>query len=462
MLKNRSGQFVYFSLVSALSGNQVTGASGAISGRKSLDGLSGMILLSGNVIELGGGSYRANLFDFDTNGDQAGYLFTASGCVPVQYQFDMIDGNGSGRMYLSSGQAASLSGVFANVPIASISGAVANSGLFVTVLPSTISGVIANSGLNVTVPIATISGNNSVVPVVTLSGVNTIADVARWRNVVPNTLVSSGRLDAVFNLRTGLTRSGTTTTVQLDAGAPTGLSGVYDGALLTIVGGSGAGESRAVVNYGSSGILTVYPPFVVAPDVDSVYTLTPSRQSLSGLNVTVPISSISGNVGNSGLFVTATASVDPATISGAFVTVPKATISGTNAVVPAASISGVVPDVLSGTVYLASGHQAALYSGQITSPYSGQISKFSFASGVIAHEIPTGVLTKDFNAMGVVASGASGRCLLNATRKLVNKWDMTATSGYLTTYQEDDSTVAMQQAVTATSGATPVTSLDTR
>src|SRR4051812_34833091 len=99
MLKNRSGQFVYFSLISAISGNQVTGASGSISGRKSLDGLSGLIVLSGNIIELGGGSYRGNLYDFDTNGDQVGYFFSASGCVPVQYQFDMIDGNGSGRIY---------------------------------------------------------------------------------------------------------------------------------------------------------------------------------------------------------------------------------------------------------------------------------------------------------------------------------------------------------------------------
>ena len=63
MLRNRSGQFVYFTLVSSLSGNAVTGSSGSISGRKSLDGLSGMIVLSGNIIELGGGSYRANLYD---------------------------------------------------------------------------------------------------------------------------------------------------------------------------------------------------------------------------------------------------------------------------------------------------------------------------------------------------------------------------------------------------------------
>ncbi len=171
MNKNMSGQAIYFTLVSAISGNPVTGASGAISGRKSLDLLSGMIVLSGNIIELGGGSYRANLFDFDTNGNQAGYLFTASGCVPVQYQFDMMDGSASGRIFLGSGSITSgliasgivfiASGPFVNVPVSSISGAIGNSGQFVTVPIASISGVIANSGLFVTVPIATISGNIS-------------------------------------------------------------------------------------------------------------------------------------------------------------------------------------------------------------------------------------------------------------------------------------------------------------
>lgn len=136
MQKNVSGQYVYFSLVSALSGNQVTGASGAISGRKSLDGLSGMIVLSGNVIELGGGSYRANLFDFDTNGNQAGYLFTASGCVPVQYQFDMIDGIGSGHVFLASGQAVNvLSGNLVSVYSGQISKFTLASGLLATEIP---------------------------------------------------------------------------------------------------------------------------------------------------------------------------------------------------------------------------------------------------------------------------------------------------------------------------------------
>lgn len=100
--KNVSGQYLYFCLVSTASGLPVAGASGVISGRKSLDGLSGMIVLSGNIIELGGGSYRANLYDHDTNGDCAGYLFTASGCAPVQYSM-VTQGGMSGSFHLGSG-----------------------------------------------------------------------------------------------------------------------------------------------------------------------------------------------------------------------------------------------------------------------------------------------------------------------------------------------------------------------
>ncbi len=102
-----SGQFLYFDLVSAISGNAVTGASGVISGRKATDDVSGMILLSGNIIELGGGMYRANLYDFDTSGLFIGYLFTASGCVPRSFSVVTIDST-SGRLFLSSGQATSL------------------------------------------------------------------------------------------------------------------------------------------------------------------------------------------------------------------------------------------------------------------------------------------------------------------------------------------------------------------
>lgn len=337
--KNVSGQFLYFGMVSSISGNVVTGISGAISGRRSIDGGS-QTLLSGFVGEVGGGQYVASLFDFDTNGNNIGFLFTASGCAPVNMTMT-TDGS--------------------------------ISGLFVTVPKATISGVIANSGIFATVPTATISGVTVTVIKENISG------------VVP--LVGVGFISGLF----------------------------------------------------------VTVPIATISGVNVVATATVDPASISGAFVTVPKATISGVIANSGLFVS----------------VPPATISGTNAIVPPDNLSGVVPSVMSGLVWLASGHQTALYSGQLISPYSGQISKFSFASGVIAQEIPQKVMTWDPVGTNLVASGQSGRCPLNALRKLTNKWDF-QTSGYLTVYQEDDTTIAYRQAVTSVSGATPVTSLDTQ
>lgn len=53
------------------------------------------------------------------------------------------------------------------------------------------------------------------------------------------------------------------------------------------------------------------------------------------------------------------------------------------------------------------------------------------------------------------------RCLLEANRKLINRWSLNVASGYLRVYKEDDLTTAYDQAVTSTSGAPPITSLDT-
>lgn len=78
-------------------------------------------------------------------------------------------------------------------------------------------------------------------------------------------------------------------------------------------------------------------------------------------------------------------------------------------------------------------------------------------------QIANEVLTRDYtNYSGYIASGTSGRCLLQATRKLINEFDTTSTSGYLTVRIEDGSGIAYQQAITIQSGAQPITSLRTR
>src|SRR5574338_591103 len=125
-----SGQFLYFSLVSVFSGNAVTGASGAISGRKAVDGAT-MALLSGNIVEDAGGMYHANLYDWDTSGRNIGYLFSSSGCALVSFMV-VTTGGVSGRIYTASGMWPA-SGTNSVVPRATLSGVQLISGTFVNV-----------------------------------------------------------------------------------------------------------------------------------------------------------------------------------------------------------------------------------------------------------------------------------------------------------------------------------------
>ena len=75
-----SGQFLYWNLVSSISGTPVTGQSTGVSGRVSADG-GAQAVIAGTISEIGGGQYVANLFTNDTSGNNLGFLFTASRCI---------------------------------------------------------------------------------------------------------------------------------------------------------------------------------------------------------------------------------------------------------------------------------------------------------------------------------------------------------------------------------------------
>lgn len=564
-----SGQYVFFTLVSALSGNAVTGASGAISGRKATDGLSGMIVLSGNIIELGGGAYRANLYDFDTSGLQIGYLFTASGCVPVSMHVDTVDST-SGSIFppantltLASGQlsgfqittrtnldksgytADSISGttfIAENTPVLVYSGQL--SGFQITA--RTVSDKTGYTVLSGTTHLA--------------SGQMTLADVQLWLGKTPYALAGSGYVRASFALHNGAARSGTANTVQLAATAPLGTSGVFDGQVVTIDAGTGAGQSRNIVFYDSSGMATVSPDWITVPSTDSMLIVSPGARigsgsiflnpsqtvlvasgSLSGQQVTArTVSDKTDYTVTSGSVVLAAASIFRATfasgvlgVSGGFPILgigsgsiqPDGSgrvyavvldnqdksgyvvganldktgytvLSGTTFIASGSITSGVISSgvfvtatttIASGSLYLASGQAVSLNSGQVVGVYSGNLSgqqvtaqtvgdktgytvlsgtthlaagtlnSGNFVSGFLTKDVPKDILTWNYSG---VPSVSGQRNLLNATRKLINKWDF-ATSGYLTVYIENDSTLAYTQSLTSASGAASITSLDT-
>lgn len=101
IVRNRSGQFLYFTLTSVFSGNVQTGIASAISGRVAVDATA-QAVMGGTISEVGGGQYRANLFAADTDGLCLGYLFTASGCTPVNFSV-ITQANLSGQVFLGSG-----------------------------------------------------------------------------------------------------------------------------------------------------------------------------------------------------------------------------------------------------------------------------------------------------------------------------------------------------------------------
>ncbi len=456
---NVSGQFLFFSLPSAISGNSTVGIlSGNISGFRSTDGASG-IVLSGPVVEThsGGGLYVAKLFDWDTSGAYIGYFFSSSGTVPQSFSVETdltLSGRlniasgpnvvvppstlsgvvansglfvnatavvGSGSLYLASGSifmatfasgvvgggsgnlpsawggsgAATIgqsliSGIFVTVPIASISGAVANSGLFVTVLPANLSGVVANSGLFVTVPIATISGavaNSGLfvnatatvasgifatVPISSISGVNAVVPPATLSGVVANS--------GLFVNATAGGSSGLFVTVPIAT-----ISGVNVVATATVASGSlflAAGSifmstfASGVVGGGSGNLPSAWGGSGAA---------TVGQSLISGMFVTVPISSISGVTIQSGAFAT----VLPVNLSGVIAN------SGIFASVPISSISGVT---------IQSGAFATVLPANLSGLFLAQASIFNttFASGMLG---ASGNLPTAWGNSGAVAVG---------------------------------------------------------
>lgn len=518
MLLNKavSGQYIHLMLVN-ISGNLQTLASGQISGTRTVD--AGVrTLLSGNIVETSGGGYRVNLYDWDTSGNNIGYMFTASGCIPIGYTFATVDST-SGRVYPASG-------VNATVPPAT------QSGLFATASLNSGQSVLVYSGQLSGQPMTLLSGRSytasgifatatATIASGALSGQLVDANVTRWA-FAPVLSGTSGApvvdlgysRGVVVTNEDGTLVSGTATTVQFPSAAAGGGSigddNRYEFKELIITDGAGA-EQRVLLTSGTASggriynVLSGTMPVAVASGSKYVLGGTWLATPLSGVyvNATATVTSgtlylasgslfkntfasgvlgtsggiptsLSGGVAqatatvNSGLFVTASLNSGQQVLvySGQMSGYAVTPASGANVTVPPSTLSGVF-----GT--------ASLNSGQFTLPYSGQMSgqpggtlsgqtwlaPFSvgsgqFMSGVISKLFPQSQLTYDFSG----APDVSGqRNQLNAQRKLVNAWDVdTTASGYLSVFREDDATLAFRQALTSVSGASLVTGVDTQ
>lgn len=74
--------------------------------------------------------------------------------------------------------------------------------------------------------------------------------------------------------------------------------------------------------------------------------------------------------------------------------------------------------------------------------------------GSVIKELVKAIFTIDLSTL----SGEAARSLLNAVRKLRNKWSISGT--VLSVFKENDSTIAYSQDLTATPGADPITGID--
>lgn len=393
--KNRSGQWLYFGMVSALSGNPVASiASGNISGRVSLDG-GAQAVAAGPINEVGGGQYVLGMYAGDINGRIAGFFFTASGCVPVSFTV-ITSENVSGRISPNSGLAV---GILSGQTVGVYSGNM--SGQLVTAA----SGVFATASLNSGQFATPYSGSLSGQKVELFSGnVVTSLSGTTWLNPGQQVGIQSGTIGP-----------------NTYASGRIPLQPVLSGRNLAVTLSGNAG-----IDWGNIENKTATVN-LAATSIDSVGTITGD----------VIVTEIAAGGINDGSF-----------LAGAITT--------------AAFASGAIAGNASGlfvNASLNSGQPVLVYSGQLSgqfmTPQSGTVFP---ASGLISQEIPQATLTWNFSG----APDVSGiRCQLNAERKLINKWSLTDVSGYLRVYREDDSTAAYDQAVGSTSGALPVTSLDT-
>jgi len=96
-----------------------------------------------------------------------------------------------------------------------------------------------------------------------------------WANVAnPTTAVdlSGTEIKATAEvLLEGTASAGSATTITLTGGVAT--AGYYDGCLVVIVSGTGAGQARTILSYAASTVATVTRDFTVAPSSDSVFAV---------------------------------------------------------------------------------------------------------------------------------------------------------------------------------------------
>jgi hypothetical protein len=105
-------------------------------------------------------------------------------------------------------------------------------------------------------------------------GENVVADVSKWLGVAPAALLT-GLIQAVPTIHSGTAAAGAAATITLSASASL-LNSVYIGDWVSIVSGTGAGQTRRIVTYVGATKVAGVDTWNTNPDVTSVYVIVPN------------------------------------------------------------------------------------------------------------------------------------------------------------------------------------------
>jgi hypothetical protein len=101
---------------------------------------------------------------------------------------------------------------------------------------------------------------------------NSVWDAARTSHVTAGTF---GQMLRALGVRTGTATAGAATSITLDAGA-SAIDNTYKGALITILSGTGAGQTQFIYLYtGATKVALVDPGWATTPDNTSVFAILP-------------------------------------------------------------------------------------------------------------------------------------------------------------------------------------------
>ena len=139
---------------------------------------------------------------------------------------------------------------------------------------------------------------------ISVGGINTgvfgtIADYV-WDEVTSGHLTTGtfGLTNKI--IRDGTAQAGGAASITLDAGASAGTADIYTGSQIYIYGGVGSAQgARVIVAYNSNTkVATVAPAWTVAPDLTSLFIITPQTTGVQGTDYRVLVSGQAHTAGN--------------------------------------------------------------------------------------------------------------------------------------------------------------------